>query len=578
MKSARPAKTKQRSRNAVEHTRSADSSSPPVWPYAAALLVALFAVLEVYWPAVNGPFVLDDTYLPYGLRGYADTLSSWMSGMRPVLMMSFWLNYQHAATQDTFPYHLTNFVLHFFDGILIFFAARKLLAWGGEARPWADVLAGFAAGLFLLHPVQTEAVSYVASRSETLSVFFLLAAFVIFLYRPREGVGVGRAAAILALFGLAVMTKEHTAVLPALLLLTDLFWSSGPSLAGVRRNWKLYVPITLGGVLGLAFVWRTLHTANSAGFQFGAVSPTQYFFTECRAIWNYVLLFFLPVGQNLDVDFGVSRGLGDPRVIAGLAGLIGTTAAAWIGRKRFPLASYGWLVFLLLIAPTSSFVPIQDPFAERRLYLPFIGLLLVVLEFVRRWNVSRGVLMAILGVVLVAEATATYQRNQLWANAVALWQDTAAKSPRKVRPSFQLAFAYYLAGECPDAVAAFDKAARIEPPKADLLIDWALASDCAGNSQAALEELHRAAALEPSAHVYQLIGNEYGKTGRYPDALDAIDKSIKLDPNFWMSYYTRGNVYLVQGDKTHAADEFRHVLAIDPNNEQAREALAKIGS
>ena len=112
--------------------------------------------------------------------------------------------------------------------------------------------------------------------------------------------------------------------------------------------------------------------------------------------------------------------------------LLGFTILAWIYRHRFPVASYGWFTFLILLAPTSSFVPILDPFAERRMYLPFIGLLFIVVDFLRHAKTSRNTLLAALSVVLLAEAAATYQRNQLWASSIDLWKDSVAKSPNKL--------------------------------------------------------------------------------------------------------------------------------------------------
>ena len=157
-----------------------------------------------------------------------------------------------AGLQDTFGYHFVNVVLHFLNGILVFLAVRKLMSWASVEKWLSTVLAIFAGGLFLLHPLQTESVSYVASRSETLSVFFVLATLVVFVYRQADAVGVRTTVAVLALFGAAVLTKEHTAVLPVLLLLTDYYWNPGFSLAGIRRNWRLYIPIVALGALGIA--------------------------------------------------------------------------------------------------------------------------------------------------------------------------------------------------------------------------------------------------------------------------------------------------------------------------------------
>jgi Tfp pilus assembly protein PilF len=581
MKNAKPRKTKRAVPVAVVSPGSnaaASSGYLGYWPYAAALFVALFAMLEVYWPAVRGPFVMDDTYLPYGIDTYGDVpLSGWLRGVRPVLMFSFWLNFQDVANQDTFPYHFVNFILHFLNGLLIFLAVRKVMSWASVESRLREVFSVFAAGLFLFHPLQTESVSYIASRSETLGVFWLLAAFVIFLYRPGNTVFALRAIAILALFALAVLTKEHTAVLPALLLLTDYFWNPGFSFVGIRRNGRLYVPLLIAGAAGLALVWRTLKGANSAGFGLGFFTWYQYFFTECRAVWDYLRLFLFPLGQNFDTDFPISHTLIDHGALFGLIGLIATTALAWIYRRRFPLASYGWLTFLILLAPTSSFVPIKDPFAERRLYLPFIGLLFIAVEFLRRWKTTRNTMIATLSLVLVAEAALAYQRNQLWSNAIDLWKDTVSKSPNAVRPRFQLAFSYYAASACSESADEFQRAADLAPPTYDLLLDWALAYDCVGKPEIAIAKLQQAALLVKSAHVYQQLGNEYGRMGRYPEALDALATAVKLDPKFSMTYFTRGNVYLSEGNKPQAAEDYRHALRLDPRNELARSGLAKTG-
>ena len=547
-----------------------------LWPYFAGLAAAIFVVFQIYWPAIRGPFLLDDSYLPYQIPGYSPALENWIHSGRPLLMFSYWLNFQH-GNSDTFGYHLVNIVLHLCNGIFILLAVRKILSWAGVEKWQSAVCAIFSAGLFLLHPMQTESVSYIASRSETLSVFWVLAGYVVFLYRRGDALSIPRIIAVLAFFGAAVLTKEHTAVFAVLLLLTDYYWNPGFSLAGIRRNWKLYVPIAAASVLAFRFVWHAINGADSAGFGVKEFTWYQYFFTECRAIFRYLFMFVLPVGQNIDEDLSISRGLLDHSAFIFLILLAGITVAAWIYRRRFPLASYGWFVFLVLIGPTSSFVPILDPYVERRLYLPFIGLLFIVAEFLSRWKISRNILVTALSLVLVAEAAATYHRNQLWGNAIDIWKDSVAKSPQKVRPRFQLAFLYYQSGRCADSVEEFNKTAQLEPPKFSLLLDWALAYDCAGNSEEAIAKFTQASLIQKDAHVYSQIGMEYGKMGKYALALDALNTAVKLDPNFAMTYFYLGNIHNIQGDRARAAEEYRRAVALDPENQPARDALARLG-
>jgi protein O-mannosyl-transferase len=574
MKTSRARKGK---RNTAPVALAEPRTNPWVWIYGAAALAALLAAFEVYWPAIRGPFLLDDMSLIYMYPNAAQIpFSNWAHQLRPLLMVTFWANFQQSGAQSTFGYHMLNVFLHFFNAIFTLVIVRRVLGWAAVEEVRARILAFFAAGLFLLHPLQTESVSYIASRSETLSVFFVLAALAVFVTRSGRAASIPRIVALLALFAAAALSKEHTAVLPAVLLLTDYYWNFEFSPSTIVRNWKIYVPIAAGAAFFGAYILRILRNNGTAGFQIQGLAWYQYFFTQCRVIWDYVRLYVFPFGQNLDPDVEISRNILAHGAVVGLAALIAVSVLAWIYRQRFPIGSYGWFMFLILLAPTSSFVPILDPMAERRLYLPFIGLLLITVEFVRRWTPSPNAFAAALALVLVVEGGLTYQRNLLWGSEVAIWKDTVDKSPRKMRPRFQLALADFHAGDCAESVNEYQRTAELEKPGYDLLLDWGLAYDCAGNTAQAIAKLEQAVTLHPSAHTYSQLGREYGKAGNYPEALQALATAQKLDPRFAMTYYTLGNVHQAEGDLARARDDYQKVLRIDPNNEPAREALARL--
>ena len=540
------------------------------WIWCAAL-AGLFAVYEVYGPALNGAFVFDDRFLPFFAPQVKQDMLSFVGRLRPLLMLSFWIDYHRGDGADPHTFHSTNIFLHFLTSVFASLIALKLLEWAGVERRMRAALAIFAGGLFLLHPLQTESVAYVASRSEVLSVLFYYAAFAVFVWRPGDSMSLPRALAIVVLFAAAAGVKEHTLTLPVLLILTDYFWNRG----GIRKNAILYGLLSAGAVVGGIYVWSILRNGGNAGFGMRDLPPLAYFFTQCRLIWTYIRMFFLPFGQNIDPDIPISGGPFDHGAILGLAALIALVAAAWIWRKHAPLASFGVFMFLLLLAPTSSFIPIKDVLAEHRMYLPFLGLALICCEVLRRVNFTQAV--GIGAAALAACCVLTYQRNQVWVSPLALWQDAVSKSPNKYRPRFQLAYQLqYEENRCADAVQSYEIASRLGPVDDTLLVDWGLALDCSGRGSEAIEKLRQAEAIKNTAHVHTQIAMVHAKQREYPEALAELAEAERIDAGYDMTYVYRGQIYEIAGDRAAAAREYHHALDLNPQNQVARDALQRV--
>ncbi len=554
-----------------------------LWPYFLGVFLSLVAAFWVYGPALNGPFIWDDRYLPFGVSNFpVDSMMAWLKGVRPVLMWTYWVNYRLSEFQP-YSYHAFNVVFHTMNSVLLFFIVRKILELAEVDRARRDVLAGFAGALFLLHPVNTEAVSYVAQRAEDLSVLLFFGAFALFLYRRAPEMTWIRSAVVLILFGLAVMVKEHTIALPALLLLTDYFWNPRFSISGIRRNWRLYVPVVGGIILVAVYLAKVMRGAGNAGFGLKDFTWYQYFFTQCRAFWVYIRLFLLPVGLRVDYDFPISRTILDHGSLVGLVAILAAVGAAFYFRRRYPLAAYGLFAFIILMAPTSSFLPIKDPIAERRLYLSMMGLLFIVLEFLRRVDVKQFKWMAALGGVLLVAAFGTYQRCIVWSDPVILWEDTVAKSPMLARDEFQLAEAYREEGQCAKALPHYQRTEQLESTGKHsdwydtLFLDWGLAyGDCLNQPAEALAKYKQALAIKPTAIAYSQIGMTYGKQGRNAEALEVLRQALKLDRNFDPTYLYLGGVYQNMGDLATAAANFKRALAINPQNEAAAQSLANV--
>jgi protein O-mannosyl-transferase len=538
----------------------------PWWHYAvpAGLLFVLF---QIYAPALRGPFLFDDLRLNFTQPDVL--LHPWtfyLTGNRPLLSVIFRLE---AGTwgMNPFPYHFVNLLLHAANGALVWLILRRIVK-----NAWAS---WFGAAVFLFHPLQTESVSYIASRSETLSVFFVYSAFAVFLYRPQPAIDWTRSLIVLLLFGLAVTSKEHAVVLLPMLLLTDYWWNPGFTFEGLRRNWRVYGLFGLGAIGAATVILPIFRQTETAGFGLKDFTWYQYFFTQCRALWVYLRMTVLPFGQNLDHQFPVSQTVFDRGAIIGLIALLAAVAAAWIYRKRFPFASFGFLLFLVMIAPTSSVVPIQDTLVERRLYLPFLGLLFIPAEALVRWKIDAVKVAALAGFVLILAAV-TWQRNEIYSTAIGIWESSIAANPNNARAQFQLAYAYYTQSRCREASEGYAKVALLRKPNYDLLLDWALALDCDGRPREAIAKLNDAIALRPSAHAYATLGMVYGKQGENERAMAAIEHSLSLNPRFDMAWAYKGTVLYNQGDKTGAAEAFRKALSINPQNPAAQQGLAVI--
>ena len=441
----------------------------PHWHYfALGVLAAAIVVLWAYWPSMNGPFLFDDNYLPFAVSDIAaQPLSAFLHGQRPLLMATYWLSARlstGSSPDDTWWYHFLNVLIHCVTTGLVFFIVERLLAWAKVDESRRDLLAGLAAALFLLHPAQTEAVAYVAGRSDALSVMLAFSAFTVFLYRQgkrRElGNSGGRVAALRR--GADGQGRHHRAAgAPAadgFLVESGIAMGSHPAkLENLRCPWWWR------SVAGLAMFWNLITHATTAGFGLKEFTWYQYFFTQWRAIFVYLGMFLWPANLTLDWDFPISHTVLEHGAIFWLAILLALVTAAWILRRRFPLATYGFLVFLILLAPTSSILPIKDPVAERRLYFAMLGLLLIVVDLLSRVHVDRQALAAGgLALVLLA-AFVTHARAEVWSGEVSIWEDTARKSPGAWRPHFQLGFAYFKAQRNDLALQEFEKTAALHP-------------------------------------------------------------------------------------------------------------------
>ena len=207
-----------------------------------------------------------------------------------------------------------------------------------------DLFAVFGAAIFLLHPIQTEAVSYVTQRGEDMGALPL---FRCFLLLPLSQAGpylLAQSAHHRRSYGAAVITKEHTVTLPALLLLTDYFFNPGYTFDGIKRNWRLYSLIAAGFFMARAGLAVYLTRTRQRRFQSAGFNGIQYLFTEFRVFFAYIGLFLYPLWQTIDYDFSISKNL----LRSGLTHRAAGPAWSWLSPPSIIAAA-----FLLLRSASS---------------------------------------------------------------------------------------------------------------------------------------------------------------------------------------------------------------------------------
>ncbi len=573
---ARTATTTRRKRTSISPKSPNATAAPPrrAWPWFALLFAGVAASLLVFAPALNGTFVFDDIYLPFANPNAAhEGPAFWIGGVRPVLMLTYWANFLVSGTH-TLSYHLVNIAFHAANALLVFLILDRVFVISGAQFPRRG-FALFGAAIFLLHPLQTESVAYIAGRSELVAGFFFLAAWLVFLRNFENSSGFGLALTVCLLTGLAVESKENAVSLPALLLLTDLCFPVRTLREQFRARWKLYSLLLAGAAVAAIRILLRLRPGSTAGFSEG-ISPFSYALTECRVILIYLRMFLLPYGQNGDWRLPFYRSFTDGAAIVWAIGLLLLLAFAFWIYRRDRLTAYGLGVFFLILAPTSSIVPIKDALAERRMYLPIVGLIVLLLAAGSKLSLSASTRRIVAFAALTVLAALSWNRSSVWAGDFNFWKATAAADPDNSRAHLGLGTAFALRRQYGPAAREFAAARRLNPSDTEALWNLARAWEAEMNYNEALPAYRSYAAAKPESMVYDRIGFVEAKLGHPDKAIEALGQALKINGADATAFVYRGLVFMALRDFARAKADFSRALEIEPGNQIARNGLAKL--
>jgi protein O-mannosyl-transferase len=440
-----------------------------------ALILVFIVTIFAYSNVLDGEFQFDDDLAVTG-NPYVTGSSrfSWNNlgenaakGVRPFTTITFALNYRFGGL-DTRWYHATNLAIHLFNGLLLFvFVLRTFrspkLPDSFSSRP--EITALISSAVFLLHPIQTEAVSYISQRSEALASLFFLCALVAYIEAVNTDNKINSkilyaASALCCLC--AISSKEIAVTIPVVMLVYDFYFLKYRPF--LRRIAFPGILLLLSLTAGL-YVLANMGSGADAGFSVKAFTPFQYLMTQLRVIVTYMRLLVLPVDQNLDYDFKTSTSLFESETALSLLLISALLTIAAASFKKWRTGSFFMFWFFIIIAPTSSIIPVIDPIYEHRVYLASAGFFIIFAGLLSGWIFNKGNLekrmkiAAIFLVILsVSLSAATFQRNRVWQTKLALWEDVVKKSPLKSRPRNNLGNCYMLVGDHFRAVEEYRKA------------------------------------------------------------------------------------------------------------------------
>ncbi|HKQ48928.1 MAG TPA: tetratricopeptide repeat protein [Phycisphaerae bacterium] len=563
----------------------------------AALLLVL-AVAAAYANSFDGVMLLDDRYIEKTpALGEPGLWTEIRRSSRPLVDLSFAIN-KAIGGLEPFGYHVFNLLVHLAATLALFGVVRRSLvapevsgegipAEGGCERGFSHQQTAIAfaiAVLWAMHPLQTQSVTYISQRAESMmGLFYLLTLYGVARAAGGQAAHAWSIAAVVAC-AMGMLSKPVMVTAPVMAVLYDrAFWAESWRQV-FRRRWRLHVGLAATWmVLVLTGVVRGLASTNGGevGFGVATATPLQYLFTQFEVIRHYLRLAMWPSGLCLDHQWPVAQTFAE---VAGASmfvmALVVLTVIACIRR---PADGFVGVLFFGVLLPTSSFVPIKDVIFEHRMYLSLASVAAVavlgggwlVRRIVGDAARSRQIGAAIVIVVALALGVRTHLRNRDYASAGRMWAGIVARYPQSARALNNLGAAYLDDGKLEEAERHYRRAVAAAPTMYEARYNLGHVLMLLGRGDEAIEHLSIAAT---NAEVYPNamldLGTIFASKGRLDSAISCFHEAIRAQPENADAHFNMGLALKARGDLAAARREFEAVLRIRPGDEEARRQIA----
>jgi tetratricopeptide (TPR) repeat protein len=560
-------------RFSIEAAKEAPAVATPFLKPVVHICLIAFIGLFVYSNTLQVPFVFDDESSVYKNIAVRDTgyltkasLAGILSAPRTIGQLSFTLNYALGGL-DVVGYHIVNLVIHVCCALLVYWFVVLLFRapyftgyFQGSVDPSFHVrgfVALFAALLFVSHPIQTQAVTYIVQRYASLATLFYLLSFVLYIKFRLSGSSKARhvfyAVSVVSAV-LAMKTKEIAFTLPVMITLCEFMFFRGD----IKKRVFYLIPLLLTmAIIPLSLIWSHGTSAGGAavldrltrGASLNIISPWDYLNTQFRVIVTYIRLLFLPINQNLDYDYPVYRTFFTAPVflsflfllaIFGLGVYLVYRSLRDKGDKScwYRLIAFGIFWFFVTLSVESSIIPIADVIFEHRLYLPSAGFFMAVMAGVMWFEGRLGnkplagnAVWVVMILIVVGLSATAYARNSVWRDEVTLWEDVVKKSPNKARPHNNLGGLYLMHDRIDEAMKEILLTLRLAPEHADAQNNLGLAFEKLGQSDKAMTHYAEAIRMNPEhADAHSNLGLALKKQGRTGDAVKHFMMALQIDP------------------------------------------------